>query len=130
MRGAGAALLLVLLLAAPESAQEAPDDRALLVLVDGLTYEGALADPVIGSLARAGGIGLMTNAERLTPPDPLPGLVVWRLQADTAGRIADVLGEVEGEEALVIVAGAGSVGTATPIVLAPGRPGDLLEAAG
>ncbi|MGH2656306.1 MAG: hypothetical protein ACRDIZ_06385, partial [Actinomycetota bacterium] len=130
MRGAGAALLLVLLLPAPGSAQESPDDRALLFLVEGLTYEGALADPAIGALARAGGIGLMTNAERFTPPDPLPGLVVWRLQADTAGRIADVLGEVEGEKVLVIATGAGTAGTATPIVLAAGQPGDLLGAAG
>ncbi|MGH2695789.1 MAG: hypothetical protein ACRDIW_02230, partial [Actinomycetota bacterium] len=130
MRGAGAALLLVLLLPAPASAQEASDDRAVLFLVEGLTYEGALADPVFGPLARAGGIGLMTNAERLTPPDPLPGLVVWRLRADTAGRIADVLAEDEGEEALVIVAGEGAAGTATPVLLAAGQPGDLLGAAG
>jgi hypothetical protein len=130
VRGAGAALLLVLLMPAPASAQEASDDRALLFLVEGLTYEGALADPAIGALARAGGVGLMTNAERLTPPDPLPGLVVWRLRADTAGRIPDVLPELEGEEALVIVAGAGPEGTATPIVLAAGQPGDLLGAVG
>lgn len=129
MRGAGAALLLVLLLAAPASAQDAPDRHAVLFLVDGLTFEEALADPAIGALARAGGIGLMTNAERLTPPDPLPGLVVWRLQADTAGRIAEVLGEVD-EEALAIVAGEGAAGTATPILLAAGQPGDLLGAAG
>jgi len=130
VRGAGAALLLVLLLTGPASAQESSDDRALLFLVEGLTYKGALADPAIGALARAGGIGLMTNAERLTPPDPLPGLVVWRLRADTAGRIPDVLADVEGEEALVIVAGEGAAGTATPIVLAAGEPGDLVRAAG
>jgi len=35
---------------------------ALLFLVDGLSYEEALADPVIGALVRSGGIGLMTNA--------------------------------------------------------------------
>lgn len=127
MRGAGAALLLILLLAAPGSAQETSDDTAILFLVERLTYDGALADPAIGGLAGAGGIGLMTNAERLAPPDPLPGLTVWTLRADTAARIADVVSEVEGQ-ALVIVAGVGPVDTATPIVLAAGRPGDLLTA--
>ncbi|MGH2547391.1 MAG: hypothetical protein ACRDHJ_11005, partial [Actinomycetota bacterium] len=129
MRGAGAALLLFLLMPAPASAQEASDDRALLFLVEGLTYEGALADPAIGALARAGGIGLMTNAEPLTPPEPLPWLTVWRMLADTTGRIPDILLEAEAE-VLVVVAGAGPVGTATPIVVATGDTPDLLQAEG
>ncbi|MGH2766716.1 MAG: hypothetical protein ACRDKA_12500, partial [Actinomycetota bacterium] len=130
MRGARAALLLVLLLAAPASAQEPSERRALLFLVDGLTYERALADPVFGALARAGGIGLLSNAEAVVPPDPLSGLTVLRLRADTAGRIGDSIVEVPGE-VLVIVAGTGApVGTVTPVVMARGDPGELLAAEG
>ncbi|MGH2676261.1 MAG: hypothetical protein ACRDH1_12715, partial [Actinomycetota bacterium] len=130
MRGARAALLLVLLLAAPASAQGASERRALLFLVDGLTYERALADPVIGALARAGGIGLMTNAEALERPDPLPWLTIWNLLPDTTGRLVEVIGEVE-DELLVLVAGTGAgAGTVTPVVLARGDPGELLAAEG
>jgi hypothetical protein len=135
VRGAGAALLLVLLLPAPASAQEASDDRALLFLVDGLTYEGAQADPVFGSLARAGGIGLMTNAnpaeaEDVIRPEPLPWLTIWNLLPDTTARLRQVIGEVDGD-LLVIVAGIPSgPDTVTPVVMARGRPDDLLSAEG
>jgi hypothetical protein len=130
VRGAGVALLLVLLLAAPASAQEAPDDRALLFMVEGLTYEGALGDRVFGPLARAGGIGLMTNAEPLASPEPLPFLTVWNLLPDTTGRLVEVIGEVEGE-VLVVVAGTGAeAGAVTPVVVAQGVPADLLAGRG
>lgn len=130
MRGAGAAILLVLLLAAPASAQEASDDTAILFLVEGLTYDGALGDPVIGTLARAGGIGLMTNAERLVPPDPMPGLSVLTFTVDESEGIAEMIGDLEGE-VLVIVAGTGAApGAPTPAIVARGDPADLVDAAG
>lgn len=130
MRGAGAALLLVLLLAPPASAQEAPDRRAVLFLVDGLTYEGALADPVIGALARAGGVGLMTNAEPLGRPDPLPFLTIRTLLPDATGRLVEVIQELGGKT-LVIAAGTGAeAGVATPVVVAQGGPAELLDGEG
>ena len=133
MRGARAAalsaLLLVLLPTASVSAQDASDRAAILFLVDGLTYRGALADPTIGSLARAGGIGLMTNADPLPPPDTR-SVNVRRVEADATVLIADVLGELRGL-ALVIVAGSPATGgVATPVVLARGDPAELLAGGG
>ena len=127
MRGARVATLVAALAAlwaaAPAAAQN--DRTALLVLVDGLTYEGALADPVTGALARAGGIGLMTNAEPFVPPGPQPGLIVVRISADETPEVARRVGDVA--EVLVLVTGTPTEpGVATPIVMARGDPADLL----
>jgi hypothetical protein len=132
VRGARTAALTALLLAvlptAAASAQEASERPALLFLVDGLTYRGALADPTIGALARAGGIGLMTNADALERPDALPSLTVSSLAS--LDRLREALRDVEGE-ALVIVAGTGAeAGVATTVVVARGDPPDLLAGGG
>jgi len=145
VRGARAALLVLLALqSAPASAQDVPERQAFLFLVDGLSYEGALADPAIGSLARAGGIGLMTNAgltgseaEARIRPSPAPGLVVEDIGADGSRRIAEVLAGGAAQRALVVVAVASPsaemearTGTVTPVVVARGDPDVLLSAEG
>ena len=48
--------------ARPAGAQPAPERRAILVLLPGVSYEDALANPVFAALGRLGGIGLMTTA--------------------------------------------------------------------
>ncbi len=142
MRGAWAALLLLGLQSAPASAQDVPDRQAFLFLVDGLSYEGALADPAIGSLARAGGIGLMTRltgseAEARIRPSPAPGLVVEDIGAGGSRRIVEVLTGAAAGRALVVVAVASPsaemearTGTVTPVVVARGDPDVLLSAHG
>lgn len=58
----GVALALALALAlAPHPAHAQAEHRVLLVLVDGVSYEQALSDPALASLAGHGGIGLMTT---------------------------------------------------------------------
>jgi hypothetical protein len=47
---------------------EAP--RALIFVVDGLSYQDALNDPVVAAVALSGGVGLMTPT---VPPDELRG---------------------------------------------------------
>lgn len=129
MRGVVAALLAVVVLSSPAAAQETADRTALLFLVDGLTFDAARADPAIGSLARAGGIGLMTNADPLVPPDTRSGSL-RRVEADETAVIADLLGDLPGL-ALVIVAGSPEEpGLATPVVLARGDPAELLADGG
>jgi hypothetical protein len=130
VRGAGAALLLVLLLAAPASAQEARDRTALVFQVEGLTFEGALEDPALRLLARAGGIGLMTNAGPFPPPEPLPWLTVWTMLADTTGRIPTVLLDAEGEVLVIAVGTGAEPGAPTPAIVARGDPSDLLAGVG
>ena len=132
MRGARAAPLVaalgvLLLVTGPAAAQDASDRTAVLVVVDDLTFEGAVADPSIGPLARSGGIGLMTNADPLSIPRPLPGLTVVRGPAEA---VAEAVSGLEGE-ALMIVAGTDSgEGGATPLVMARVEPGVLSDTAG
>jgi hypothetical protein len=150
VRGARALpLALAALLGSPASAQAVPERQAVLFLVDGLSYREALSDPVVGALARAGGIGLMTNAEdtpdeaERTIRDALEGAGasvedLGRAAAGGVGaRIEEVLAGADAGEVLAVVAvGWPSEemeersGTLTPLVLASGVPGDLLEARG
>lgn len=128
MRGAAAALLAAVVLSAPAAAQQPTDRTALLLLVDGLTFDQAVADPPIGALARTGGIGLMTNADPLERPDALPSLIVASLAS--TDRLDEALQDVEGE-VLVIAAGTGAEpGVATPVVVARGEPSDVLSGGG
>ncbi len=130
MRGARAAALAALpLVVLGPVATAQPDRRALLFLVDDLTFERALSDPSIGPLARAGGIGLMTNADPVEPPD-LPSLTVSRVPADGTGRIPAALLEEEGEVLVIVAVTGASEGVATPMVMARGSPAELVEATG
>lgn len=63
MRGAGAAFAALALLAgAPGRAvAQEPERQVLLFLVDGLSYEDALAEPLLAAIRGGGGIGLMTT---------------------------------------------------------------------
>jgi hypothetical protein len=100
VRGAGRALLLaavsVLILPLGAAAQvpfgEPP--RALVFLVDGLSYEAALDDPVVARVALSGGIGLMT-----------PTLSPVELSQDLRGVI-------DGRSALMFPTSPDGVGTA------------------
>jgi hypothetical protein len=149
VRGARALpLALLALLSSPASARVVPDRQAFLFLVDGLSYRDALSDPVVGALARAGGIGLMTNAmdstaeaersirDRLEPA----GAVVIDLGTATAevgDRIEETLAGAQGRGILAVVAVvrpseamAERTGTLTPIVLASGEGGKILASEG
>jgi hypothetical protein len=99
VRGVGRAVLLGIVavlvpggVSAQVSSSEGP--RALIFLVDGLSYEQALEDPVVARVAVSGGIGLMTPTLR---PDDLR---------------ADLRGLVDGHSILVFPTSPGRVGAA------------------
>jgi hypothetical protein len=112
-----------------------PERHALLFLVEKLTFDRALSDQSIGALARAGGIGLMTNAGPLdlfrepegpTQPGPLSRLTrVWLGSRDTA-VIAHVLRDLDGEVLAIVAGRGGREGVATPLILARGQSDELL----
>jgi hypothetical protein len=150
VRGARALpLALIALLGSPASARIVPDRQAFVFLVDGLSYRDALADPVVGALARAGGIGLMTNATETaaaaerTILDRLEqeGVMVVDLgpAAGEAVRtgIEETLAGADALDVLAVVAVvrpseemAERTGRLTPIVVASGEPGGLLSSGG
>jgi hypothetical protein len=128
-RAAALAAIPLVVLGPAASALAQSERHAFLFLVEGLTFERALADPSTGALARAGGIGLMTNADPLEV-ESLPGLSVGTIAPDRPEGFEGMLAEIEGP-ILVIVAGTASdEGVATPIVVARGESSEMLDARG
>lgn len=126
LRGLLASLSLVVLLP-PSSASAAPDRQVLLLLLDGVSYERALEEPVLASLAAAGGIGLMTTRVG-GGEEPTATSAAATLGAGAG--VGDPDGEVRWR-----AEGAGAVVNVDPLVEAsdgaiPGALGRSLAAAG
>jgi hypothetical protein len=147
VRGARPALLLLvlpLLAPAPAAAQPLETPFVQVFLTDGLSYEEALNDPVLGGLARGGGIGLMTPTE---PPEAvraavrvaarLPGVELSEPNAvDRALTIPAETPRTVPEGMMVIVAGLSpsarmlARGEEVPPVIVATGPFDVLEQSG
>jgi hypothetical protein len=143
VRGVGPALLLgtvAVLVPAGVSAQvsSSEEPRALIFLVDGLSYEEALEDPVVAGVALRGGIGLMTPTQspeelrgelRLAAGDP--STLLFPTSPDEVGSaVRDALAEHAGDRdvlVLIVVPEPSPAmrvrsGGITPVVMARGTP--------
>jgi hypothetical protein len=135
---------------APARAQEIRGGEAYLFLVPGISFEDAMADGTLASLATDGGAGLMTlggglPTERGRGIDPRPEyvLVRWLDPAIRGGieRVATTIEETVrasgADRVLVIVASTrpsaemrSSKDELHPLIIAEGPPGDLFAGSG
>lgn len=135
--------VLPVLAAAPASAQA--DRGALVVLVDGVSFEELLTIPEVRALARAGGAGLLANVDDATVTGP-PGSGERTLRLDPAddgglagvGRaVREAVAGSSAAELLVIVLGRGSTPAMRArgdellgIAMASGSPSELFPDGG
>ena len=131
-------------------AQEPPDREAYLFLVPGISFEDAMADGTLASLATNGGAGLMTQGGGLptergrgTGARPEYLLIHW-LDPAMQGGIEGVATKIEAtvtassaDTVLVIVASTrpssemrSSKDELHPLIVAEGPPGDLFASSG
>jgi hypothetical protein len=136
--------------AIPAHAQEPPDRAAYLFLVPGISFEDAMADATLASLATDGGAGLMTlggglptERARGTGPRPEYLLINW-LDPAMLGGIDGVATKIEAtvtaasaDPVLVIVASTrpssemrSSKDELHPLIVAEGPPDDLFASSG
>jgi hypothetical protein len=120
-----AALLAAALLAVPVPAAAQPAREVFVVTTEDISFPAALRHPVIGGVARAGGIGLLAGDRFRHPvrldPGPVGNTQLAELESSLAASGAD--------QAMVIVAG--SVEDRPDwLALAIGPPDELLEATG
>ena len=135
---------------APARAQEPRGREAYLFLVPGISFEDAMADGTLASLAMDGGAGLMTlggglptDPERGIGPRPEDVLVRWLDPAKRGGieRVATTIEETVtasgAHHVLVIVASTSpsadmrlSKDQLHPLIVAEGPPGELFAGSG
>jgi hypothetical protein len=135
---------------APARAQEPRGREAYLFLVPGISFEDAMADGTLASLAMDGGAGLMTlggglptEPERGIGPRPEDVLVRWLDPAKRGGieRVATTIEETVtasgAHHVLVIVASTSpsadmrlSKDQLHPLIVAEGPPGELFAGSG
>jgi len=135
---------------APARAQEPRGREAYLFLVPGISFEDAMADGTLASLAMDGGAGLMTlggglptDPERRIGPRPEDVLVRWLDPAKRGGieRVATTIEETVtasgAHHVLVIVASTSpsadmrlSKDQLHPLIVAEGPPGELFAGSG
>ena len=135
---------------APARAQEPRGREAYLFLVPGISFEDAMADGTLASLATDGGAGLMTlggglptERRRGIGPRPEDVLVRWLDPAKRGGieRVATTIEEMvtasSAHRVLVIVASTrpsadmrSSKDELYPLIVAEGPPGDLFAGSG
>ena len=136
--------------AVPAHAQEPPDRAAYPFLVPGISFEDAMADATLASLATNGGAGLMTlggglPTERARGTGPRPEyLLINRLDPAMLGGIDGVATKIEAtvtgasaDPVLVIVASTrpssemrSSKDELHPLIVAEGPPDDLFASSG
>jgi len=135
---------------APAQAQEPPGRVAYLFLLPGISFEDAMADGTLASLATSGGAGLMTlggglPTERASGIGPRPEFVLVRwLDPAMQGGIEGVATTIEetvtastADRVLVIVASTtpspemrSSKDELHPLIVAEGPPADLFAGSG
>jgi hypothetical protein len=117
---AGRVLLLAsAILAIPSVVAAQPDQEVMVVRAEGLTFSSVLDDPLIGAVARSGGIGLMAGERPIVPP------IVTEVDLD---QLAGILEASSAGEVLVIIAGTSAPeGELPPIVVARGGPAEVLD---
>ena len=125
MRACWSILLGAALIAIPDPAVAQSDLPVLVVRTDDLSFPAALRHPVIGGVARAGGIGLLAG-DRLRDPVRLDPGPVGNIQLT---ELAPTLSSSRDDEVLVIVAGSVS-NEPDWLALATGPPDQILEGAG
>jgi hypothetical protein len=134
----------------PAHAQEPTDRVAYLFLVPGISFEDAMADATLASLATDGGAGLMTlggglptERGRAIGPRPVLLLIRW-LDPEMQGGIEGVATKIEAtvttasaDPVLVIVASTrpssemrSSKDELHPLIVAEGPPDDLFASGG
>jgi hypothetical protein len=120
-----ATLIAAALLTIPSPVAAQTDREVFVVMTEDLALPAALDHPVIGRVARAGGIGLLAG-DRLRDPEDLDPGAVGNIQLM---ELASALSASRDHEVLVIVAG--SVRKEPDwLALATGPPDQILEGAG
>jgi hypothetical protein len=125
VRVARASVLAAALVAIPVPVAAQSIGDVFVVKTEDISFPAALRHPVIGGVARAGGIGLLAG-DRLRDPVRLDPGPIGNIQL---AELASTLSSGKPDEVLVIVAG--SVENEPDwLVLATGPPGEILEEPG
>jgi hypothetical protein len=142
--GALLALLAVLPVASigVANAQQTDNRAALVVFVPGVSFDQLVAIPEVAALARAGGAGLLVNADDVVTVEGRFGTTEQSLVLDPAdiggdevgSELRSAVGSFDTTDLLVLVLGSGldarEEAEATGIVLAAGSPQELFPETG